>query len=145
MNTQMSDRYAVAIKHLCDRQGGYRTVGTAAGVNGQTLYQIATGVKLASGRPRSAGPELRGKLDKAFPGWDADTAGAPYAHSRSAPDSIEQSVKVLGAALSRLDGARKRMVVGALQGLLDKPEDADDVAASIVALIGDSVTVDLTR
>lgn len=66
------DQYVEALKRLCDTHGGYNKVAEAAGVNGQTLYQIATGVTLPSGNPRGVGPALRKKLSKAFPLWMGD-------------------------------------------------------------------------
>lgn len=66
------DQYVEALKRLCDTHGGYNKVAEAAGVNGQTLYQIATGVMLPSGNPRGVGPNLRKKLSLAFPLWLAD-------------------------------------------------------------------------
>lgn len=46
-----------------------RLVADAAGCNPDNLYQIAAGVLLPSGKPRSLGRETREKLDAAFPGW----------------------------------------------------------------------------
>jgi len=66
------DQYAKALKRLCDTHGGYNKVADAAGVNGQTLYQITTGVTLPSGNPRGVGPNLRKKLSAAFPLWLSD-------------------------------------------------------------------------
>lgn len=63
------DPYLEALKRLCDREGGYKSVADKAGVNDQTLYQIIAGVRLPSGNPRGVGPQLRKKLTAAYPGW----------------------------------------------------------------------------
>jgi hypothetical protein len=63
------DQYVEALKRLCETHGGYNKVADAAGVNGQTLYQITAGVTLPSGNPRGVGPTLRKKLSAAFPLW----------------------------------------------------------------------------
>ncbi len=58
-----------ALIRLCAAHGGFRSVAKAADVNPQTIYQITSGVKLPSGNPKGVGPQLRKKLDAAFPGW----------------------------------------------------------------------------
>lgn len=63
------DHYVDALRKLCDTHGGFNKVAEAAGVNGQTLYQIVAGVKLPSGNSRGVGPNLRKKLTAAFPLW----------------------------------------------------------------------------
>lgn len=61
-----------ALKALCLREGGYAVVAKAIGSNDQSIYQIITGVKLKSGRPKGVGPSLRDKLNKRYPGWNSE-------------------------------------------------------------------------
>lgn len=48
--------------------------------NPQTIHQIISGVKLPSGNPRGVGPNLRKRLEEAYPGWanDAQDVGAVF-------------------------------------------------------------------
>lgn len=63
-----------ALKNLCLREGGHAAVANAIGSNGQSIYQIITGVKLKSGRPKGVGPSLRDKLNARYPGWNSEFA-----------------------------------------------------------------------
>lgn len=65
-----------ALQALCDREGGYRAVANALGVNDQSIYQIISGVLLPSGRPKGIGPSLREKLSQRYPGWNRVHQGA---------------------------------------------------------------------
>lgn len=67
---QIDNPDVAALQSLCDKHGGFRVVANAIGVNDQSLYQILTGVKLASGRPKGIGPALREKLNQRYPGWN---------------------------------------------------------------------------
>lgn len=67
------DKFAQALKRLCAAQGGHARVAAAIGANPQTIHQIISGVLLPSGNARGVGPNLRKRLDKAYPGW-ADNA-----------------------------------------------------------------------
>lgn len=66
------DKFAQALKKLCEAQGGHVKVATAIEANPQTIHQIISGVKLPSGNARGVGPNLRKRLDMAFPGWSDD-------------------------------------------------------------------------
>lgn len=72
------DKFAIALKNLCNAQGGHVKVASAIEANPQTVHQIISGVRLPSGNPRGVGPNLRKRLDAAFPGWadDAQDVGA---------------------------------------------------------------------
>lgn len=74
------DKFAQAMKKLCEAQGGHVKVAEAIEANPQTIHQIISGVKLPSGNPRGVGPNLRKRLDRAFPGWsdDAQDVGAVF-------------------------------------------------------------------
>ena len=67
---QIDNPDVAALQSLCDKHGGFRVVANAIAVNDQSLYQILTGVKLASGRPKGIGPALREKLNQRYPGWN---------------------------------------------------------------------------
>jgi pyocin large subunit-like protein len=72
------DKFAQALKRLCAAQGGHAKVASAIEANPQTIHQIISGVLLPSGNARGVGPNLRKRLDKAYPGWadDAQDVGA---------------------------------------------------------------------
>jgi len=66
------DKFALALKQLCAAQGGHVKVAENIDANPQTVHQIISEVKLPSGNPRGVGPNLRKRLDAAYPGWSAD-------------------------------------------------------------------------
>ena len=59
-----------ALQALCVREGGYKSVADAIGVNDQSIYQIVTKKKLPSGRSKGIGPRLRDKLNARYPNWN---------------------------------------------------------------------------
>lgn len=63
------DPFVAALKSLCDREGGYKTVAMRAKISPQNLWQIISGVALPSGNPRGVGPAVRKALNAAFPNW----------------------------------------------------------------------------
>ena len=63
------DPLTIALRQLCDREGGYKALAKKLEVHDQSLYQIVTGVKLPSGKPKGVGPTLRKKLDSKYPNW----------------------------------------------------------------------------
>jgi len=73
------DNFANALKRLCDTRGGHVHVAQQIDANPQTIHQIISGVKLPSGNPRGVGPNLRKRLDAAYPGWaDASEQGSVF-------------------------------------------------------------------
>jgi hypothetical protein len=63
----------LALKALCEREGGEKghiTIAKELGVSDQSIYQIITGVRLPSGRPKGIGPTLKDKLNRRYPGWN---------------------------------------------------------------------------
>jgi hypothetical protein len=64
------DPLVAALQRLIFRIGSYSAVADKADLSDQSLYQVAM-VKPHSvtGRPKSVGPNMRKKLDAAFPGW----------------------------------------------------------------------------
>lgn len=64
------DPLVVALQRLLEMHGGHVAVGDLAGINDQSLYQIATlRTDSKTGRVKGIGPSIRRRLDAAFPGW----------------------------------------------------------------------------
>ena len=82
------DKFAKALRKLCETHGGHVKVAHEIEANPQTIHQIISGVKLPSGNPRGVGPNLRKRLDAAYPGWsDVETPGDVF--SEITPDEME--------------------------------------------------------
>ena len=92
-----------ALRSLCEREGGFRAVATAIEVNDQSLYQILSGVTLASGRQKGIGPKLRGKLDARYPGWRDQTIGF------IGDKVLHAYLMTLAGALAKVDSASRRI------------------------------------
>jgi hypothetical protein len=118
------DPLVAALQRLCQRVGSYQAVASAAEVNDQSLYQIATQrVQANTGRPRSVGPSIRKRLDKAFPGWLTPALAEPppaYAAAPEAnvvplaPRSLRLALMEIGGALRRLPNDERRRVAAAV-------------------------------
>lgn len=63
----------VALRALIDASGGHPTgtkaIAATIGANWQTLYQIISGIRLESGKPRNVGNNIASRLDASYPGW----------------------------------------------------------------------------
>ena len=80
------DPLVAALQRLIRRVGSYTAVADRANVNDQSLYQVAMlKPHSVSGRPKSVGPNVRKKLDAAFPGWLETAAPAEVAPSTVIP------------------------------------------------------------
>lgn len=121
------DPLVAALQRLCERIGSYQAVANAAEINDQSLYQIATArPDQKTGKPRSVGPSIRRRLDKAFPGWMAPTLAterpADYATQppvgdnvvQLAPRSLRLALMEIGGALKRLPTDERRRVAAAV-------------------------------
>lgn len=122
------DPLVAALQRLCLRVGSYQAVAAAAGVNDQSLYQIATQRSNAStGKPRSVGTSIRRRLTKAFPDWlapalvaerSADHASNAQAAGDNvvplAPRSLRLALMEIGGALRRLPSDERRRVAAAV-------------------------------
>lgn len=117
------DPLVAALQRLCQKVGSYQAVAAAAEVNDQSLYQIATQrVQASTGRPRSVGPSIRKRLDKAFPGWltpaltepPASYAAASEPAAPPAPRSLRLALMEIGGALRRLPNEERRRVAAAV-------------------------------
>jgi hypothetical protein len=76
----MDDPAVRALRLLLAREGGAKLVAATIHAHDKTLYQIASGRLLKSGRSRGVGRELREKLERHYPGWlqrDDDMAQEP--------------------------------------------------------------------
>jgi hypothetical protein len=110
----MADPLVDALKALLQKHGR-KKVALDAGVGDQTLYQIAAGIALPSGKHRGVGRALAGKLDDAFPGWrvpqaepQLPPAGFTDRHQVSESDwALLQDIKH-AATQQELDTIRKR-------------------------------------
>jgi hypothetical protein len=73
---KIANQAVAALQALCEREGGYKVVAKAIGVNDQSIYQIVSERKLPSGRAKGIGPSLWDKLSARYPEWhkidDAD-------------------------------------------------------------------------
>jgi hypothetical protein len=78
------DPLVAALRALCTREGDYKVVAERARISADNLWQILNGIKLPSGKSRGVGPNLRDKLNTAYPGWMAPTTSAIVA-SESLP------------------------------------------------------------
>ena len=71
------ERLIEAFKKLCDdTPGGWAEVASVTGTSPQGLYQVYSGVKLASGAPRGVGPAVQKALDEHYPGWASAAVGS---------------------------------------------------------------------
>lgn len=77
----MDDPAVSALVALLKREGGADAVAARIGANPKSLYQIASGRLLRSGRPKGVGRDLREKLERHYPGWMRLSAGAVLASS----------------------------------------------------------------
>lgn len=88
-----------ALKHLCQKVGGYKMLALEIGVNDQTIYQIVSGVKLPSGNPKGVGPTLRRKIEAHYPDWLAGGKG-DTPQGNSAPDSDATAAPAASGAVT---------------------------------------------
>lgn len=80
------DKYVPALTKLCEARGGPVRVADAIGSSPATIDQIIKQVKLPSGNPKGVGPNLRRRLDEAYPGWsDVEPVGSVF-HSLTADE-----------------------------------------------------------
>ncbi len=87
-----------ALQALCDKEGGYKVVAKAIGVNDQSIYQIVSGVLLPSGRPKGVGPSLKEKLNARYPDWN----GPRKEYASQFPTKPSDMAIKLAAAFDRI-------------------------------------------
>ena len=64
-----NDPFIEALRRLCNAQGGAEFVAAAIHSSADNLKQILSATALPSGNLRGVGPNLRKKLNAAFPNW----------------------------------------------------------------------------
>lgn len=145
----VSDPEIEALRQLIESTpGGRKAVAARIHANEQTLYQILSGVTLASGRPRSVGRDLRDRLDREFPDWRTLNLNEPAASygdpaidvvrlSRSLPPQRPDAHHVvhdLAALLDELSDAQRELAAQRLTTLAMAPDSAK-ARESLVALL----------
>lgn len=99
------DPLVAAVQRLLSRAGGPVAVGDEAGINDQSLYQIAyCKPDSKTGTPKSVGPSIRKRLSAAYPGWLDEQRGvtaAPPSIPHQAPPTLAQALERLGIELAR--------------------------------------------
>lgn len=118
----MEDIHVLALRQLCEKEGGYNAVAEAARVNGQAIYQIISGKLLKSGKPRAVGREMREKITKAYPGWV--TTGQHDGAAKSAA-SLESALALI---VSEMRGRSQKELSGVADAFNRLTEDPDEAA-----------------
>jgi len=119
----MNNPDVAALQSLCDKEGGFKVVADAIGVNNQSIYQILTFVKLPSGRPKGIGPQLREKLDARYPGWSNRKT-----NPSTVPASASEMARRLAAAFDRIpstDPIRQSRAFSAAFSAIEKELGSD--------------------
>lgn len=113
------DPAVLALQNLiATTKGGRVAVADRLGVNEQTLYQIAAGIKLRSGKPRGVGRQLRELLDQHYPGWlTLEPISAPTRAIAGASLAAD-----LAAMLRELDDVALEKARKALATLAESPD-----------------------
>lgn len=122
-----------------------RVVAERANVNADNLYQVARGIRLKSGRPRSLGRDVLEKLDAAFPGWRnlppavATHPAAPLIAAESSPPypgpgRLVDALTVVAHATAALPAVLRPSVRVQFERLVYHPEMRDDVIMELQEL-----------
>lgn len=116
------DPIVLALRRLCDENGGADEVAQRARISAENVKQILRGVKLPSGQPRGVGRQLRDKITLAFPDWlglEGHLAAEPRA-SYSATSDITIPQYATGGAMGF--GVLLRDQPGTIQSWRVSPE-----------------------
>jgi hypothetical protein len=107
------DPLVQALQKLLEREGGHIVVGDEAGINDQSLYQIAF-CRLASKTkaPKGVGPSIRRRLDARYPDWLSGFAEA--APCSRPPLKLADALQALDIAFSEVPPAAKTELLDAL-------------------------------
>jgi hypothetical protein len=128
-----TDPAVAALRRLLgDSAARRREVAAKLGVNEQSLYQIAAGIPLKSGKPRGIGRNLRAALDAHYPGWAAESSQAA---SPAAEPTLEEALAVVLSAVATLSPLRWQMARTVLDGVAQHPEMVGDAAAELLHLL----------
>lgn len=144
----MPDPLIESLRRLCVARGGAKAVARVLDVNDQTIYQILSGVKLPSGRPRGVGPTLREKLDRHYPGWaDATKSGTRAADPLDAADvktlrvrmavqkPAAQALAALADLLAAVPVGPRRVAVAGLLSAWAQDGGSPDYVDALLALL----------
>jgi hypothetical protein len=130
-----------ALQRLLVTHGGHVAVAERAGVNDQSLYQIAT-LRLHSTtkRPKSVGPKIRRRLDAAFPGWlDQELAAAAVVAneppSRYAVVPLRPAIRVVLGAIARLTLEQWQMVRVRIDAVPQRADQIEGAAQDIERML----------
>ena len=135
------DHEVTALKRLIGDSVATRVeVADRLDYNEQTLYQIANGIKLKSGKPRAVGRALREALDKHYPGWLANSAGGKVVAASASTTVPADLAELLVDAVAAMPRARWTSVQAQLEQLAAHPEMRDDVLLELKALLAMSVS-----
>jgi hypothetical protein len=129
---ESSDPVVTALQSLLKANGGHVKVAEKAHVNDQSLYQIAT-LKTDSKtkKPKSVGPSIRRRLDKAYPGWMTADA-LPMAQE---PPGLSEAVNMVLDALGAVPKIRWPAIEATLEQAVGHPEMRDDLAPELLAML----------
>lgn len=129
-----TDPLVAALQRLLAAQGGHIAVGRAAGINDQSLYQIAFRKhNKSTGKPKSVGPSIRKRLDAAYPGWLDPPA--PLVAREPAPPPLELALRVVLARVSTLTPRQWEMVAARMAGTVGDPADIGAACADVLAVL----------
>lgn len=127
------DAFVEGLRRLVgNTTGGLTEVAERAGVSEDNLKQILAGTRLKSGRPRGMGPNLRNRLDEAFPGWWQRVVPTPQ---QTAPKPLKDTLIDLATYLARSDDLTRKAVTPLLDRLVTNPEEAGRIAPRVEALL----------
>lgn len=134
---RLMDPAVAALKRLLgDSTERRQQVADVIGFNEQTLYQVANGIKLKSGKVRGVGRKMREALDAHYPGWRDPSAPGP---ATPVPQlKLATALPLVIDAIAALPAARWVSVRAQLDQLAQRPEMRDDVMAELQALLGDA-------
>jgi hypothetical protein len=114
-------------------------VADAIGFNEQTLYQVANGIPLKSGKPRSVGRKLREALDQHYPGWRDGATTNPIS-ATPPPPHLAQALPVVLGRLPSLSAYRAGQVLAALQAAMQPLAPLEQIERDLLQWLAEPST-----
>jgi len=110
---QSPDPLVQALQKLLEREGGHIVVGDEAGINDQSLYQIAfCRLDSKTKAPKGVGPSIRRRLDARYPDWlSGFSESAPCSRL---PLKLSDALQALDVAFSDVPPTAKAELLDAL-------------------------------
>lgn len=139
------DPLVEALKRLLEREGGHVAVGLRAGINDQSLYQIASGrPDSKTGSPKSVGPSIRKRLTARYPDWldPPDQSNFASAINEPSTPSIAGLMARLGQLLQAATPATRAAVAGLLAQYAQEPAHGQRIAQAIELLLKENAADD---